>query len=276
MRLTREEKLKLLSLMLDRFDPASSLWRTIEISHVIDVLSSKNISGLTLDLGCGEGNIAEIVFDKNKVEVVGLDNWKELLLQARLTKAYKYLVLGDARLLPFKKTGFKNVFSNSVIEHIEEIDSVLSEVSGALEPKGLFIFTVPSDKFGEFLFFYRFFRGMGFKNLADWYRNKRIGLLSHFNLLDEKCWSDKLNNFGLKVVDTKAYLSKNNLSLWDVIAAFGFIFKRINCPAIIRNHLKGIEKSVFYLILSLFCIEKNLDKEMSAGLLVIAQKESVR
>ncbi|MBU1726958.1 MAG: class I SAM-dependent methyltransferase [Candidatus Omnitrophica bacterium] len=270
--MTGIEKQKLLLQMLDKFDPASSLWRTIEVAWVMDVLSELKVCGLTLDLGCGEGNISGMAFKSSKVSLVGLDNWQELLFEAKLSGVYKSLVLSDARFMPFKDSKFDNVFSNSVIEHIEDIDKVAEEVSRVLKPGGLFIFTVPSDKFGDYLFFYRLFKGLGLKRIADWYKNKRIALLAHYNLHDKDGWAKKLDGLGLKIIESRFYLSKGVLSLWDLIAAFGFLLKKLNLRGDLLKVSEQIQKKIFYAFFRRLITEKSLNNDSSAGLLAIARK----
>lgn len=262
-----DEDLKLLSVMLDKFDPASALWRAVEVKNTLDVISRIEIRAPIMDLGCAEGNIAQIVF-KDKPVDVGLDNWKELLIKAKGSGIYKSLVLADARRMPFAENSFNLVFSNSVIEHIEDIDKVLEEVGCILKPEGLFIFTVPTDKFGEYLFFYRVFCGMGLKGIANWYKNKRIELLHHYNLFGRKNWEKRLNKFGLKVVDAQGYLSKSFLSIWDLVAAAGFLLRKLK----LGFTEKLIKKLVYANFPRINDYKENVSLESGACLVIVAAK----
>jgi len=267
MQIENDEDLKLLSIMLDKFDPASALWRTVEVKTTLKIIFKIDIHGPIMDLGCAEGNIAQIVF-KDRLVDVGLDNWKELLVKTKDAGIYKFLVLADARLMPFTGNSFNLVFSNSVIEHIEDIDKVLEEVSYILKPRGLFIFTVPTDKFGEYLFFYRVFSSMGLKSIANWYKTKRIELLHHYNLFGKEGWDERLNKFGLKVVDAQGYLSKTFLSIWDLVAAAGFILRKLR----LGFTEKLIKRLVYANFLRINDSKESISLESSACLVIVAAK----
>lgn len=269
MQIRNDEDLKLLSIMLDKFDPASALWRTIEVRQTLETLSKVKIDGPILDLGCGEGNISSIVFKNKGADIIGLDNWQTELAQAKYLNFYRQVVLADATMMPFLGGSFNAVFSNSVLEHIKELDKVLKGVAHILKPKGLFIFTVPTDKFGEYLFFYKIFQAVGLKRLAKWYMQKRIILLSHHHLLSEKEWVAKLNNLGFKVICTQNYLSESVISAWDLIAATGFMLRKFRLDFVT---LKA--KRIFHYILSKILMryysEENVSGHSSAGLLIVA------
>ena len=267
MQIENDEDLKLLSVMLDKFDPASALWRAVEVKNTLDIISRIDIRAPIMDLGCAEGNIAQVVFKDKKIDV-GLDNWKELLIKTKNAGIYKFLVLADARLMPFAGNSFNLVFSNSVIEHIEDIDKVLEEVSYILKPKGLFIFTVPTDKFGEYLFFYRVFSRIRLKRIANWYKTKRIELLHHYNLFGKEEWETRLNKFGLKVVNAQGYLSKTFLSIWDLVAAAGFLLRKLK----LGFTEKLIKKLVYANFLRINDSKENISLESSACLVIVAAK----
>lgn len=216
-----------LNVLLDNFDPVTTLWRSLELGEIQSFLDTKPFTEPVLDLGCGEGNIARVLFRNKFNFLTGLDLLEEALFIAQNTHNYKYLLVSDATRMPFKSQVFNSVFSNSVIEHIPNLDVLLKEIYYILKPKGLVLFTVPTDKFGEGLFFYRLLNKLSLKKLADWYKNKRISLLQHFNLYSPDEWSEKLNDTGLNIIFSKSYISKNTLSCWDLIAAVQFVWCRI-------------------------------------------------
>jgi SAM-dependent methyltransferase len=179
-----------------------------------------------MDLGCGEGKVAQVLFNGEKVDV-GLDKWPEMAVAAKHSGIYNMVVLGDACRLPFSDESFATIFSNSVIEHIPGIQSVLRETARVLKPKGVFIATVPSEKFGGFLFFYRLFNALGLSMLARWYKRVRNQKLSHYNCFTPDEWKVTLSKEGLEVVEMRYYLSETTISVWDFIAALGFCWRTI-------------------------------------------------
>jgi len=268
-----KEARDLFSFMWNEFDPASSLWRTTEVKQLRQALAQITLSGPILDLGCGEGNIARVVFGDKKVEVIGLDDWQEILQQTANSGIYRHLVLADATKMPFESGSFNTVFSNSVIEHIKDLDRLLTEAARILKPEGLFIFTVPSEKFGDSLFFYRLFRKLRLKGLACWYKNKRIDLLQHYHLLSGIQWEDKLKSFSFRVVYMKYYLSRSLLSAWDLTAAFGFILRKAKLCVFIKR-LKKLFSPIFLKILEREDSRSDLCEDNSAALLVLATLSS--
>ena len=79
--------------------PAVVLWRSIELKTIAESIGDDDLLTPLLDLGCGEGKIAKILFGKGIVDV-GLDNELEIAKAARQSKVYKKVVVGDARNLP--------------------------------------------------------------------------------------------------------------------------------------------------------------------------------
>ena len=131
--------------------PGILLFRTRELMALNEYVATSPLAIDTrvLDLGCGEGKIGNLLF--NKIDV-GLDIVRKDAEEAQKLSTYKRTVIADAKKMPFKSDSFGFVFSNSVIEHIEGIERVLDEVSRVLKPDGLFIFTVPSNKFADYLY----------------------------------------------------------------------------------------------------------------------------
>ncbi len=170
-----------------------------------------------LDLGCAEGNIGSMVF--NKIDV-GLDMYFNELKEARKHLVYQEFALADARNMPFKDESFDVIFSNSVIEHINDLDCVLIEVSRSLSNNGLFIFTVPTSEFSHNLYITRIFEKIGCALLGKMYAKIRNKQLNHFNLFNDLEWSEKLNKFSLNTIYKKHYLSRAEVYEWDKICIF--------------------------------------------------------
>ncbi len=77
----------------------------------------------TLDLGCGDGHFASLAF--NYPLEVGIDPWEGPLRQAAKSGAYLALIKGSGDTLPFEDASFSSAVSNSVLEHIPELEPVI-------------------------------------------------------------------------------------------------------------------------------------------------------
>lgn len=99
-----------------------------------------------LDLGCGNGRIAELFKDKN-VEYIGVDNSEKLIDLAKKTYESNKVkfVVADGLNLPFPDNYFDKVFSIAVLHHIpsrELRDKFLKETHRVLKKEGMAVFTV--------------------------------------------------------------------------------------------------------------------------------------
>jgi SAM-dependent methyltransferase len=95
-----------------------------------------------LDVGCGDGHFAAVTF--NHPLDVGLDPETVSLKEAARRNAYRLLVQADGGRTPFPDAFFGSAVSNSVLEHIPQIELVLAEVARILQPGAPFLFCVPN------------------------------------------------------------------------------------------------------------------------------------
>lgn len=210
--------------MINEYDhPSVILWRAIELKTVDQVLEREKVVLVhpILDLGCGEGKIAEALFGRGQIDY-GLDNWQEMVESARRSGVYREVVLGNACKLPFKDRMIGTVFSNCVIEHIEGIDRVLSEVSRVLKDRGVFIFTVPSSNFSRNLSLHKIFNFFGFQSLAKKYSDFRNRKLNHYNCFRLPEWRKRLEINDLKIENYQFYIAPGTLFIWDLCALLVF------------------------------------------------------
>lgn len=242
--------------------PATILWRAIEVAAAQEAVREFSLQGPILDLGCAEGKIGGILFKDKRV--FGLDNCWELLSKNKGIDTYRALVLADACKMPFKRGALGCVFSNSVIEHIPDLGALLEGVKDVLKEKGLFIFTVPSDKFGEYLFFSNIFSGLKLGGLAKKYKVARNKWLNHFHCYGHKAWEEKLGQKGLRIIGHSYYISKRQAMAWDFMAALVLVADKIKCSGLVRCFLGPYTNRI--------ANEPPAEKGSGAGLLIVAQK----
>jgi hypothetical protein len=86
--------------------------------------------------------------------------------------------------------------SNSVLEHIEQIDEVLAETARILQPGALFLFCVPNPGYYTALSIPAIFRKVGLKRLAEAYTNwfGRMSRVYHADML--VVWEARLEQAG--------------------------------------------------------------------------------
>ncbi|MCX6816279.1 MAG: class I SAM-dependent methyltransferase [Candidatus Beckwithbacteria bacterium] len=181
------------------FDQATNLWRGVEVA-LLKQNWGKYFKGKILDLGCGEGEIARQVFGR-KIEW-GLDNDLVMVRKAKQSGMYNQVLLGDARKIALASGRADLVFSNSVIEHIQNLDKVLPEINRVLRQGGLLVATMPSDCLGEYL-------GRG-EWYARWFNRK----YQHYNLLSKEKWIEMLKIIRFKLIDGYYYLDKQTIHQW--------------------------------------------------------------
>jgi SAM-dependent methyltransferase len=149
------------------------------------------------DLGCGDGHFAKQVFLQQLD--VGLDPALDSLREASEWGAYKGLVqaLGDRAPLP--SGHFASALSNSVLEHIPELQAVLNETGRVLKSGALFLFCVPNHRWQENLAIARLLRRLGLRSLAAAYTRLFTRISRHVNMLSPEDWQRRLDEAGFEI-----------------------------------------------------------------------------
>ncbi len=152
-----------------------------------------------LDLGCGDGHFASLTFDQPLT--MGLDPWWGPIREAAGRASYQYLVCGAGDKMPYPADYFTSAISNSVLEHIPDLEPVLAETARVLKPGSPFIFCVPNQRFLETLSLGRWLEKRGWSGLAGRYRSFFNRISRHYHCDSHETWEKRLNKFGFKVED---------------------------------------------------------------------------
>lgn len=189
--------------------PAEAYWRIIELAEVRRHLP---LPKPLLELGCGDG-----VF----TSLVGLRVDHAIDLQANavaragaLTDTYARVSQLDVHDAADSDLGrFRGIFSNSVLEHVPNLDPVLRACRELLLPGGTLLITVPLIDMNDHL---------AVRNPT--YARFRQRQLQHHNLLGIEAWRLHLESAGFTDVQVSGYLSAASCRYWDrldLVASFG-------------------------------------------------------
>ncbi|MCP4419087.1 MAG: class I SAM-dependent methyltransferase, partial [Chloroflexi bacterium] len=88
----------------------------------------------TLDVGCGDGHFSRMVFERKLT--AGIDPWWNPLQKSQRSEMYDVATQAMGNQLPFADAHFASAFSNSVLEHIPDIQPVLNETNRVLQMNG--------------------------------------------------------------------------------------------------------------------------------------------
>lgn len=241
-----------------------ALWRSVEALS-FDQLDFKSP---VLDLGCGFGEFAGVVFDK--VET-GIDIDKEDLKKALTGKKYKKLEWADARNLPFTKGSYSTVVSVSVMEHIEGADKVIKEVSRVLKKGGTFAFSVPTTSLHDNLLSIKIFNFLGLKKLGDKYWDLHCRAFKHVNLRPVSWWEKNLKQSGFEVIRKEGTLSPTVLHLHELflITAFPSQFGKLFFGKRLMMSI-GLRSNILPIFFNQFVY---LDKDSDINVFFVARKK---
>lgn len=164
-----------------------SLWRAQELT-----LFSKHAGLLRrpmADLGCGDGSFGSVLF--GEVDC-GVDNDPSALEAAERRGIYKKLIKSPSEL---SLGTLSSVYSNSVLEHVKDLDGLLMEVNRALGKDGVFVFTVPVKRYAEDLTRY----------FGSWYSDLMNRISYHRNMFEPGEWKALVERHGFKVEEVIHY-----------------------------------------------------------------------
>ncbi len=162
------------------------------------------------DVGCGDGHFASVTFEQ-KIDA-GLDPWHGPIQEARRFGAYRTLVEADGSRAPFPDGHFSSGLSNSVLEHIPDVETVLAETARVLKPGAPFLFCVPNRNFTLNLSVARFLDRIGLQGLAGLYRSFFNRISRHAHCDDPETWTRRLQAAGFTVEAHWNYFSPSALS----------------------------------------------------------------
>ncbi len=161
-----------------------------------------------LDIGCGDGHFASVAFDPPLD--VGLDP-SPIVREAAARGGYRQVVQADGARLPLKTGCFASAMSNSVLEHIPQLDAVLREAARVLQSGSPFIFCVPNPNYLGFLSIARGLEALRLRSAARTYREwfRRMTRVEH--LESESGWRARLEAAGFRLERSWEYFSMGAL-----------------------------------------------------------------
>lgn len=96
-----------------------------------------------LDVGCGPGNLLELLAAITKGPLVGIDLALGGLYYAQ-DSGFHHLIRGDMLRAPLKTASFDFIFAVDLCEHVEDDLGLLREIFRVLKPKGRALLVVPA------------------------------------------------------------------------------------------------------------------------------------
>lgn len=187
----------------------------IERSIECELMAGQSFTKPILDLGCGDGVFASILFEE-KIDS-GLDLDQSEIDCAKKLDIYSELIVGPAHKIPKPDNSFETVFSNSVLEHIENLEPVLEEIHRVMKPQGRLYITVPTDTLEKSTVIYRLLLLFGLKRQMVRYASFYNSFWKHFHAYDIETWQTKLEATGLVVDSYTPYAPKNFSTFYDAL-----------------------------------------------------------
>lgn len=191
------------------------LLRAVEARFYQDIVLESPV----LDLGCGDGLFSKITFDR--ILDVGLDPWMGPLRSAHGSKRYRLVVQASGTEIPFPNKHFHSVISNSVLEHIPNVDAVLVELARIIKPGGVFLFCVPNQNYLLNLSVSALFDRCALKSLAESYRSLFNKISRHYHCDTPDIWKKRLGKVGFGVERHWNYFSPSALHVLEWGHYFG-------------------------------------------------------
>jgi len=200
--------------------------RAVEGRYYEDI----SLSHPLLDLGIGDGHFSASTLE-GQVDV-GIDPAIASLREAGTYPAAGLLACAEGGELPFQDSYFSTIISNSVLEHIPNLDPVLNEVYRLLKPGGQFIICVPNDNFTQNLSIALGLKKMRLFKLATWYSAFFNKISRHYHPDSPLEWKQRLSKAGFVINKSWNYFPPRSLAILEWGHLFGI-------PAWINKKLFG-------------------------------------
>jgi SAM-dependent methyltransferase len=134
--------------------------------------------------------------------------------------------------MPFPDASFASALSNSVLEHIPQVEAVLAETARVLRPGAAFAFCVPNHNFNPHLSIARSLDRLGLASWAGSYRQFFNRIARHQHLDPPEVWSERLERAGFEVERWWHYFSPASLRVLEWGHYFGL-------PSLVARRLTG-------------------------------------
>lgn len=184
------------------------------------------------DLGCGDGQFVTTTALDLPVDV-GLDPWTGPVHLAAKAGGHRFVIQGNGDQIPFPDASFGSAMSNSVMEHIPDLDPVLAEMARILKPGAPFVFCVPNHNFLKNLSVSNLLDKIGLRFLGDAYRNFFNKISRHHHCDSPEVWEERLERAGFEIERYWHYFSPRSLHVLEWGHYFGvpavfnhFVFNR--------------------------------------------------
>lgn len=192
------------------------------------ILNEYTFERPVLDIGCGEGLFASILFAEPLD--TGIDPNARELSRALELGAYRELIECRGDQIPKLDGSYRTIMSNSVMEHIPDLMPVLKEALRLLAPGGSMYITVPSHLFDRYNLISQFLGVFGLEGLRLRYSRLFNRFWVHFHYYSPERWRAIAEEAGFVVIEARSYAPKRACLLNDFLVPFSvleYVTKRL-------------------------------------------------
>lgn len=215
-----------------------------------EILSRHRFEAPILDLGCGDGIFASVLFSAPLD--LGVDPDAHEIGKAEKRRCYRELLVRAGHDIPKPTGSFQTILSNSVLEHIQEIGPVLREARRLLAPEGRFYVTIPSHNFDRYSAGSRLLRALGLTEVDSWFRRSYNSFWKHHHAYRPEEWRSLFLSHGFQVESYQEYGSKTVCTLNDLLvpaAFFSLLAKKFTgrwffCPQLRRLYAPALARVI--------------------------------
>lgn len=236
-----------------------------------------------LDLGCGDGTIAKILFGSPLDH--GIDLSTLALKKARETKAYKITLYGDAHALPLEDNSCGGIFSNCVLEHISETPALIMEISRVLKSGAYFVATCLSPLYYAMNPLFNLFDKPGLRQFRQWMITAENDLHNHVSVFNIEEYRQMFEAHGM-ILEKHKYYATASISRfcnkWDTASKYripfslklshnGLLVKYLQ----LRYYILADKEAVinkWYADFKDICYDRNEANQTGMGQILVAKK----